>query len=243
MKTQQFRGDIVSLAYFEKPYTKANGEKIIDYGVRLRLLEAKSGEARNFQYHKGILFLTKEQYDNRIFEVNDRVTVSDKVRWESRTFSYESHNPQIVAKKLDDEFEKRNVKLDKDNVPYWSTKELAYSFKAKINEITLYKKYNKLAFWVLDKVRFYMNKPSARSLFKGENNLYSSYILKEDFDNYDEVVKKLKLLNGQIVKARLYLDTNFTREEELRVLFAFDTDNKLYYVNLLKEQEENTENG
>ena len=237
MKTQEFKGDVENLKYGINTYKNRKGEEVEQYYVRLGLQEVRKGQSKKTRHHKGILFLTKDQYDDKFIEIGDRLLVSDKVDWESREYFYSTTRESIIKEKLKDEYERNNVKIGKDNKPYWVSKDYAYSFRAKVYEITIFEKKDEVAYWQVNGVKFYFSENDAHHIFD-KDNCYAKYILKSDFGrlaDYKKAIEDFTKLNGETVEAKLFVHKNKKLTTNVCILISFDKNVNEYFINLVKE--------
>lgn len=188
MNIKEFKADITNLVYGKTPKYKCKNE--FNYYLRLTVKEVLIGKQKK-SYHKGILYINKEDYEKETFSINDRLLFTENVKFTSKSLKYSSYDEKIIEKKLKNEYEKRNVKIDEKGKSYWSDYVNAYTFTAKIGDIKLLEKAEEIHYVKIANVKY----PMEESEFN--ENIYRYYINEKDFEDFKE-------FNNKIVELKFY---------------------------------------
>lgn len=121
MKIKPFKCIIESLAYVSS--TK-NPQKPI-YICNVTVKESGKGSAFNKTQHNLILYLTQEQFDNKILEKGDEIQVNDS-KWKQIVTYYTSYSKSVV-----DKADKSKLKVDSNGKAYFSEKIFSYKIQVK----------------------------------------------------------------------------------------------------------------
>lgn len=131
MKVKPFKCIIESLAYVS---SKKNPEKPI-FICNVTVKESGRGSAFDKTQHNLILYLTQEQFDNKILEKGDEIQVND-AKWKQVITYYTSYNKKVIEKA-----DKSKLKVDSNGKVYFTEKIFSYKIQVKNSNWELFCKW------------------------------------------------------------------------------------------------------
>lgn len=215
-----FKADVISLNYqqFENKQTTVGTQpdEPTIYICRANVKETGQGLARAKWYHNVSLFLTKEEFDNQIVEVGDRLDISERAKWhplkktEIRTYNVEKLKNANKSK----------FKVDENGRTYALNYIYPYEVKAKIGDWKIDSKMGDRDYCLID--------GTTLKLPITEKSSYSSdtidYFLDENEKN------AIASYIGQNATVKFYKSKVKSGEKTMRIAVNFDESANAYYL-------------
>lgn len=221
MRTQKFTAYIKKLQY--NKFENENPNKFQDpivYSCQATLLEIKIGmnHAKKV-YHNALLTLTEDEYNKQALGVGDKIEISDKAQWVSKSMSLNIYD-QAKLKELN---ETHLLKDDKGKT-YAKVWFYAYTLRAKIDEWKIVEKADEICYIQCGKVKFYINETQIN------DEAYCFFFGK---DIYDKIIEN----NMAELEMNCYLHKQKRWRKLVEVQTAYDDDSKRYFCNLIVKGE------
>ncbi|MCK9575994.1 MAG: hypothetical protein M0R51_08620 [Clostridia bacterium] len=124
----------------------------IVYYARGEIYEITKGRSRFKTYHNAVFYMTKEEWDQKIIEIGDRIQLSDKVKFSPHRIRYATYNAEKL-KKVDSSL----IKQDKNNKPYSEKYAYVYHILAKKGTYTIVEKASENMFYKLGGLNIYID--------------------------------------------------------------------------------------
>lgn len=216
-----FKADVISMTYqqFETKQQKQDEDPII-YVCRANVKETGQGMSKAKWYHNISLYLSKDEFDDKIIEVGDRLEISDRAKWRPlKKVEIRTYNPEKLKKS-----DKSKLKVDEKGRTYASNPVFPYEIKAKIGDWKIDSKMGDRDFCIIA--------GTTLKLPITEKETYEATAIDYFLDENEN--DAIASYNGQNVTIKFYKGNVKQGEKTMHVTIKFDTDADAYY--LLLEQ-------
>lgn len=222
MRTQKFTAYIKKLQY--NKFENENPSKFQDpvvYSCQATLLEIKVGmnHAKKV-YHNALLTLTEGEYNKQALGVGDKIEISDKAQWVSKSMSLNIYD-QAKLKELNE----THLQKDENGRTYAKVWFYAYTLRAKIGEWKIVEKADEICYIQCGKVKFYINETQMND---------EAYCFFFDKDVYDKIEEN----NFKEIEMNCYLHKQKRWRKLIELQTAFDNESGRYFANLIVKGEE-----
>lgn len=221
MRTQKFTAYIKKLQYnkFENEKPSKFQDPVV-YSCQVTLLEIKVGmnHAKKV-YHNALLTLTEDEYNKQALGVGDKIEISDKAQWVSKSMSLNIYDPAKL-KELNETY----LQKDENGRTYAKVWFYAYTLRAKIGEWKMVEKADEICYIQCGKVKLYINETQIN------DEAYCFFFGK---DIYDKIIEN----NMTELEMNCYLHKQKRWRKLVELQSAFDDESQRYFCNLIVKGE------
>lgn len=224
MKVSAFVGKVVSLSYknFENKIKTENIDETELYLCNVTVEEIGRGMSRYKTYHNILIYLNKEEFDERCIEKNDRIYIGDTAKWKSTKLEYNSYKPEVIKNA-----NKSKLKTDDNGKTFYQDLVFAYKVVCKKNDWQMETKWYDQHYCTIKDSRLKLPLEDKKQF----NNLVLEFYL--DYDEIDLV----KDFNGTVQTLLGYSNHNKMGEKKVGVELVRDEENGCYRLTLTEDKE------
>ena len=229
-KILSFKADVSSVKYssFENKNAQTKETEPTIYVCNAQIREVGQGLAKSFRNHQLQIFLSKEEFDNKIIEKGDRLLIKDKATWfPMGKVDYITYDPKKIEK-----HDKSELQLDSQGRTYAKTTIYPYIIRVKEGQFKINCKWFDKDYCTVVSSRIKLPLDS-QNQFEKEDEL-AFYLDKDEYD-------KLEPLSTQNVQVISYHYNQKKNEKTMELFTMFDEQNNAYILSLKAIDKENNQ--
>lgn len=220
-KILSFKADVSNVKYssFENknPQTKETDPMI--YVCNAQIKEVGQGLSKSFRNHQAQIFLSKEDFDNKIIEKGDRILIKDNATWYPMgKVDYITYDPKKIEK-----HDKSELQIDSKGRTYAKTTIFPYVIRVKKDQFKIDCKWFDKDYCTVVSSRIKLPLEDQKQ-FEKETEL-AFYLEKEEFE-------RLEPLNTENVQVISYHYNQKKKEKTMELFAMFDKENNAYILSL-----------
>lgn len=192
------------------------------YCISANLLEVRQGRGKKL-YHTALIFITKEQFEQRSLNVMDKIQVKDTAQWISSYYSIDCYDEE----KLKD-YDPSQLKKNAAGRTYARVHFYAYTIKMKQDDWEIVERADESCYIQCGKVKFYIPEHQI------DDPVYCFFF---DLNTYNKIVDN----NMQTMKMNCYLHKQKKWQKDIELQTAYDSASDKYFANLIVKGEEDAE--
>lgn len=214
MKVQQFYAYVNELKYKEILPKEGAKEQEPQYCINANLLEIRQGRGKR-HYHTAIIYITKEQFEQRVINKMDKILIKDSAQWLSTYYSIDCYDEEKLKT-----YDESQLKQNANGKTYARVHFYAYTIIMKQSDWELVEKADECCYIQCGKVKFYIPEHQI------DDPVYCFFF---DIETYNKLVDN----NMQTIKMNCYLHKQKKWQKDIELQVAYDNASGKYFANLI----------